>query len=376
MTRCRWYGQAREITIDEPSPADFDALGAAVQQEAIEAGAAPSTLDLRIDYVADRRTLRAVATGAIGLTAGATLDAEHAFLARRGRRVAGRPLRRPARRRDRRLLAHPARPGGHLVVVDRFGDPVLDVIGEVIDDVETLSDQQLAERINEAVKRRSRSLGPAQIAPGFWVLSGARLAGRRPRTRASSSPSCAHRCAIRDHRKELKPWPCTSRRVAGIAVSSSRSAGRHRRPRHRDRRRTCDGADRRGPSRRRAHDSGGCRRTARRVAVGVPEAGERRSAIPAGRRRRWPRSPGPRRPRRRDLGEHRGSPGVADRQCVARDRRPARTAQRRGVAPGAFNTLLEQSSNTISTVLRKRAPDPTRSLGCPLGDAPSHRHLG
>ena len=64
---------AREITIEDPTPADFDALGASVEQEAIESGAAPSTLDLRIDYVAERHTLRAVATGAIGLTAGATL---------------------------------------------------------------------------------------------------------------------------------------------------------------------------------------------------------------------------------------------------------------------------------------------------------------
>src|SRR5262249_1356109 len=62
-----------EIPIGAPPPADFDAIGKAVEQEAIDAGAAPSTLDLRLDYVADRHTLRAVATGAIGLTAGATL---------------------------------------------------------------------------------------------------------------------------------------------------------------------------------------------------------------------------------------------------------------------------------------------------------------
>jgi hypothetical protein len=162
---------AREITIEDPTPADFDTLGAEVEQEAIEAGAAPSTLDLRIDYVADRRTLRAVATGAIGLTAGAILG------------------RQPATRTEvEHLLADlgpaPVEPIGaywlacgddRVVVVDRFGDPALDVVGETIRGRRD-ADAELLRELTDAVRRRARNLGPARIEPGVWVISGTRLA--------------------------------------------------------------------------------------------------------------------------------------------------------------------------------------------------------
>jgi N-methylhydantoinase A len=162
---------AREITIEDPTPADFDALGAEVEQEAIEAGAAPSTLDLRIDYVADRGTLRAVATGAIGLAAGAIVG------------------RQPAARAEiEHLLADlgPAavEPIGaywlacgddRVVVLDRFGDPALDVVGETIRGRRD-ADTELLSGLTDAVRRRTRNLGPARIEPGVWVISGTRLA--------------------------------------------------------------------------------------------------------------------------------------------------------------------------------------------------------
>lgn len=161
---------AREITVVDPTPADFEALGAAVEQDAIDTGAAPSTLDLRIDYLADRGTLRAVATGAIGLTAGATLG------------------RRPVARADvEELLGlDPAmiepigaywlgRGGDRVVVLDRFGDPALDVTGETIVG-RTGDDEMLVAELAEAVRRRGRTIGPTRIEPGVWVVAGTRLA--------------------------------------------------------------------------------------------------------------------------------------------------------------------------------------------------------
>jgi len=163
---------AREITLDDPTPADFDALGAEVRREAIEAGAAPGSLDLRVDYVAERRTLRAVATGAIGLTAGATLG-RHALT----RTQVDVLLASHAPTSIEAIGAYwLARAGEHLVVIDRFGDPALDVDGEVIVAGESEPGEQLAARIVAAVKRRSRTLGLAQIPPSVWVVSSTRLA--------------------------------------------------------------------------------------------------------------------------------------------------------------------------------------------------------
>lgn len=162
---------AREITIEDPTPADFDALGASVEQEAIESGAAPSTLDLRIDYVAERHTLRAVATGAIGLTAGATLG------------------RQPLSRAEIEAVLGDLDPGAiepvgaywlgrgddRVVVLDRFGDPALDVTGETIAGGPDAGDALRAD-LTDAVRRRGRNLGPTRIEPGVWVVSGTRLA--------------------------------------------------------------------------------------------------------------------------------------------------------------------------------------------------------
>jgi N-methylhydantoinase A/oxoprolinase/acetone carboxylase beta subunit len=163
---------AREITIDDPTPADFDALGAEAEQEAVASGASPATLDVRIEYAADRRTLRAVATGAIGLATGA---------------LHGRP---PLSREEigNLLRSDPAelepvgsywlfRAGSRVRVLDRFGDPALDVEGEIVrPPTGPPAFDSVVDELRAAVRRRARQLGPAQIDPGVWVVSDTRLA--------------------------------------------------------------------------------------------------------------------------------------------------------------------------------------------------------
>ena len=53
-----------------PPPTSTSSV-AEVEEEAMRVGAGPASLDVRVEYVADRHTLRAVATGSVGLESGA-----------------------------------------------------------------------------------------------------------------------------------------------------------------------------------------------------------------------------------------------------------------------------------------------------------------
>ncbi len=157
----------RERSLESPTPADFDALVAEVEQEAVASGAAPASLDVRVDYVADRKILRAVAQGSVGLEAGARPGREPlegdavgaAFEAHR----AGE-----ARAVGAYWIAPGASPSdGRIVVLDRFGDLVLDVRGEHV------AAEPAA--VAAAVERHTRQRGPMSVPPSVWVLAGTRL---------------------------------------------------------------------------------------------------------------------------------------------------------------------------------------------------------
>jgi N-methylhydantoinase A/oxoprolinase/acetone carboxylase beta subunit len=159
---------ARERTIADPTAADVDALVADVEDEAVAAGAGPATIEVRIEYVADRKALRAVATGSIGLEAGA---------------LPGRsPLTEPeiqARATEQGFAG--AAPAGafwvatrdeKVLVLDRFGDVVVDTEGEV---VRAGAAGVARDEIGAAIDRRTRTVGPMSVTPSAWVLRGTRL---------------------------------------------------------------------------------------------------------------------------------------------------------------------------------------------------------
>jgi hypothetical protein len=159
---------ARERTIADPTAADVDALVADVEQEAVAAGAGPATIEVRVEYVADRKALRAVATGSIGLEAGA---------------LPGRaPLAEPAiqARATEQGFADAAPAGAFWVatrdekvlVLDRFGDVVVDTEGEV---VRAAAEGVARDDVGAAIDRRTRTVGPMSVTPSVWVLRGTRL---------------------------------------------------------------------------------------------------------------------------------------------------------------------------------------------------------
>jgi len=159
---------ARERTIEDPTAADVDALVAEVEVEAVGAGAAPASVETRVEYVADRRALRAVATGSIGLETGAlpgrrALD--HDAIVDRAA-VHGYPDAAPAG-----AFWLSARDGS-VLVLDRFGDVVVDTEGEIL----RAGTAGLARAdVAAAVARRTRSVGPMSVTPSVWVLRGTRL---------------------------------------------------------------------------------------------------------------------------------------------------------------------------------------------------------
>jgi N-methylhydantoinase A/oxoprolinase/acetone carboxylase beta subunit len=156
---------ARERTVVEPTAADVDALIAEVELEAISAGAGPATLEVRVEYVGDRKALRAVATGSIGLEAGA---------------VPGRlPVDAPtiAARATEHGCDAPRELGvfwiasgqDRVVVFDRFGDVVVEATGDLVA-TNGEGGSALRDAIAQAVERRTKSVGPMRVSPSVWVV--------------------------------------------------------------------------------------------------------------------------------------------------------------------------------------------------------------
>jgi N-methylhydantoinase A len=158
----------RERTLDHPTPAEIDRLVAEVESEAIAAGASASSIEARVEQLADRGVVRVIVTGAIGLSSGAlpgrpAVTAEDvAAIAR----VRGFDRTAPV---GRYWLATAAAKGSRVVLLDQYGDVVLDVAGEALpvphDDPDA---------IGRAVSRSRRHIGPVTIEPSAWVVSGQR----------------------------------------------------------------------------------------------------------------------------------------------------------------------------------------------------------
>ena len=158
----------RERTAQTTDAVLIDSLVAEVEAELTAAGAAPSSIEVRVLEQADKGTVRAVATGAVALASGAlpgraAIDRDQA-LARAG--VVGASVEpvgsfwvghRPAAGRD------PAR----VFALDRWGDTVVDVVGEVLVDPPP---DRLADELAAAVARFTRHRGAVTVEPTVWLV--------------------------------------------------------------------------------------------------------------------------------------------------------------------------------------------------------------
>lgn len=148
----------RERTVATVDDAVLEAMMADVEAEVVGAGASPASVEVRVEEVPERSTVRAIATGAVGLAAGALpgrgeCDEASVRAAAPGCEVT------PAGR------FWITREGHRIRVLDRYGDSVIALDGEV-----TTSDALAA-----TIERHTRYRGPVTLRPTVWIVDDRRL---------------------------------------------------------------------------------------------------------------------------------------------------------------------------------------------------------
>jgi N-methylhydantoinase A/oxoprolinase/acetone carboxylase beta subunit len=161
----------RERTFASDEDADVAALVADVEAEAVAAGAAPASLDVQVQQMPSKGAVRVVATGAVALASGlvpgrAPVGPEEAAAA-----AAERGFPPPEPVGSYWFSRHPD--GGRALLLDRFGDVVLDVKGEA---APLPSDAAGGAAVVQGlVAGQVRHMGPVTIAPTVWLVTGHRL---------------------------------------------------------------------------------------------------------------------------------------------------------------------------------------------------------
>jgi N-methylhydantoinase A len=130
------------------------------EHEALAAGAAPGSVEVRVEEVPERGTVRAIATGTIGLRSGALPGQQLATAAQIAERD-GHGSAITAAGSFWLVERH-----GHISVLDRFGDPVATVKGE----------HSTAGQLAADVERLTRYRGPVTLRPTIWLISSGRIA--------------------------------------------------------------------------------------------------------------------------------------------------------------------------------------------------------
>jgi N-methylhydantoinase A len=149
----------RERTVAIADRAVLEEMMADVEAEVVAAGASPASVDVRVEEVPERNTVRAIATGAVGLASGAMpgrdeVSAEQLrAAATNGTTV--EPAGRYWLRRHHDLIE----------VLDRYGDEAITLTGERVEGSD----------LTTAIERHTRYRGPITLRPTVWIIDGRRL---------------------------------------------------------------------------------------------------------------------------------------------------------------------------------------------------------
>ena len=149
----------RERSVAEGDVSVIGEMMEAVEREVLNAGASPNSIEVRLEEVPERSTMRAVAIGSIGLSSGA---------------VPGREAR--SDEEIRTLVGADsvvteagnywlAAQADHSRLFDRFGQEVLSIHGTVV----ALRD------LPAAIEQHTRYRGPMTLKPTVWIIDQHRL---------------------------------------------------------------------------------------------------------------------------------------------------------------------------------------------------------
>ncbi len=152
----------RERTVSDFDQAIVQSMMDEVEAEVVAAGAAPGSVDVVVEEQADKGTVRAVATGAVGLEAGAVPGRDVAT-AEQVAAAAASYGTNDVRPTGGWWLATNAK---QVVVFDRFGSPAAEITGAVSD---TAGD------LPRLVEKLTRYRGPVMVRPSVWLIDGARF---------------------------------------------------------------------------------------------------------------------------------------------------------------------------------------------------------
>jgi N-methylhydantoinase A/oxoprolinase/acetone carboxylase beta subunit len=158
----------RELAAKAPTPDAVQALAAQARDAAIAAGAAPGSVDVRIEHSPERAALRAIATGAVGLHAGALPGRGPIDAVGAGAIMSRAHCHDEPRSIGSFWIGHINSGSDRVLVLDRFGDAVVDTPGDLVE-VDAASGAGGAD-VRSSVERNTKRLGPVTLLPTIWVI--------------------------------------------------------------------------------------------------------------------------------------------------------------------------------------------------------------
>ncbi|HTN25392.1 MAG TPA: hydantoinase/oxoprolinase family protein [Solirubrobacteraceae bacterium] len=158
----------RELAARAPTPEAVATLTAQAREAAIAAGAAPGSIDVRIEHSPERAALRAIATGAVGLHAGAMPGRRPIDAAEAGAILARAHCHGDPQAVGSFWVGHVNSGSDRIIVLDRFGDAVVDTAGDLVD-IDGGAASGVAD-MRSAVLRNTKRLGPVMLPPTIWVI--------------------------------------------------------------------------------------------------------------------------------------------------------------------------------------------------------------
>jgi N-methylhydantoinase A len=161
-----------ERTLVNPDGAAIEALHRSVEEAALNAGAAPSTIQVESEAVPERGALRVVAYGSLALEAGESHKRVDAADEQRiATQVLGQPPSFIGRTPYYSVYGAGESSSRRFVVIDRAGSVVVDAHGTAL----TGTGAEVAAALEERVPAQTRYFGPLKVAPAVRVIRGPRL---------------------------------------------------------------------------------------------------------------------------------------------------------------------------------------------------------